>query len=137
MPLNRRFAVVVVGLASGLALCTAASLMSPRSAAASIWMRENGGEIAGQSEVTRIRTHFDSVFRELGDHGITSVTTPRRYARLALVNTLRAYSARGVCAHNYDFADGRPRTLSIARRGRCAPSPICWSRLAVGTSSIA
>ncbi len=105
MPLNRRFAVVVVGLASGLALCTAASLMSPRLAAASIWMRESGGEIAAQSEVIRIRAHFDSVLRELGDHGITSVTTPRRYARLALVNTLRAYSARGVFPHNYDFAD--------------------------------
>lgn len=54
-------------------------------------------------EIRRIRTHFDSVLTGLGSRDLTGLTQEQRARRTSLMTTLRAYQARGVFPHNYDF----------------------------------
>jgi hypothetical protein len=54
-------------------------------------------------EVARIRLHFDSVLVELQQGRTSELTPAQRERRTALVETLRAYRARGVFPHNHDF----------------------------------
>jgi hypothetical protein len=84
MRLNR--SVVV---ASALALATLAARPAPA--------RESA------LEIQRIRTHFDSVLTALQSRDVSGLTTEQRARRASLVTTLRAYQARGVFPHNYDF----------------------------------
>jgi hypothetical protein len=58
---------------------------------------------AGVTEVTRIRVHFDSVLATLGSRDVSGLTAEQRARRASLLETLRAYQARGVFPHNYDF----------------------------------
>ena len=57
----------------------------------------------GRGGVHRIRTHFDSVLTGLGSRDLTALTQEQRARRASLMTTLRAYQARGVFPHNYDF----------------------------------
>jgi hypothetical protein len=55
------------------------------------------------AEVHRIRVHFDSVLAGLGSRDLNGLSTEQRSRRASLMTTLRAYQARGVFPHNYDF----------------------------------
>lgn len=59
---------------------------------------------AGAAEVNRIRVHFDSVLASLGSREVSNLSPDQRARRASLLETLRAYQARGVFPHNYDFA---------------------------------
>lgn len=95
---SRHLAIGVVSLAS-LVLAGAATRPSDARTLTSSAARtefEHG-------EVTRIRSHFDSVLAEL-----TIAPAPSGIAgarRTVLVAALRAYRDRGVFPHNYDFPD--------------------------------
>jgi hypothetical protein len=92
MRLNRSVVATVLTLAT-LAAATAtgrASTAAPRS----------DGSAA---EIRRIRIHFDSVLTGLGGRDVSGLTTQQRLRRASLLTTLRAYQARGVFPHNYDF----------------------------------
>lgn len=115
MPLNRRIAAVVVGLASALALFVAGNLVAPRSADASSMTLAIGSTASDRAEVNRIHSHFDSVLVELDARQLTSLTASQRAARQALMSTLRAYNARAVFPRNYDFADA-PTPYFIDRK---------------------
>ncbi|MDB4889327.1 MAG: hypothetical protein JWL61_1182 [Gemmatimonadetes bacterium] len=58
---------------------------------------------AAAAEVTRIRVHFDSVLASLGSRDVAGLEVEQRARRAVLLETLRAYQARGVFPHNYDF----------------------------------
>jgi len=60
-------------------------------------------DAAHDTEVRRVRAHFDSVLRELGARDVAPWTVEQREQRAALVATLRAYRDRGEFPHNYDF----------------------------------
>jgi len=55
------------------------------------------------TEVGRIRSHFDSVLTELASRSVAELGAERITRRTALINALRDYRDRGVFPHNYDF----------------------------------
>src|SRR5512140_2947998 len=67
------------------------------------------------TEVHRIRVHFDSVLAGLGRRDLSGLSTEQRSRRASLMTTLRAYQARGVFPHNYDFP-GRATPYFVDRK---------------------
>ena len=59
-----------------------------------------------ESEVARIRIHFDSVLHELRAADIAHLSAAQRAERATRIADLAAYRDRGVFPHNHDFADG-------------------------------
>ena len=70
---------------------------------------------AAAAEVTRIRVHFDSVLTSLDRRDVSSLTAEQRSHRTSLIATLRAYQARGLFPHNYDFP-GQPTPYFVDRK---------------------
>ena len=60
-------------------------------------------DAAENAEIRRIRTHFDSVLTGLAARDLQTLGPQQVTRRRALMATLRAYRARGVFPHNYDF----------------------------------
>jgi hypothetical protein len=60
-------------------------------------------EPSENSEVLRIRSHFDSVLVELSRRDTRELTAAQRGHRVHLVETLKRYRDRGVFPRNYDF----------------------------------
>ena len=58
-----------------------------------------------ESEVARIRIHFDSVLHELRTADVAHLSATQRAARATRIAHLAAYSARGVFPHNHDFSE--------------------------------
>lgn len=58
-----------------------------------------------ESEVARIRVHFDSVLHELRAADVSHLSVASRVARDAHIAELAAYRDRGVFPHNHDFAE--------------------------------
>lgn len=57
------------------------------------------------SEVRRIRAHFDSVERELLERDVSALTPAQRKARIRNIRTLHLYRERGDFPQNRDFPD--------------------------------
>ena len=60
-------------------------------------------DAVASAEVRRIRIHFDSVLTALTTRDVHTLSSEQLARRRALTTTLRAYRARGVFPHNYDF----------------------------------
>ena len=69
---------------------------------------------AGDTEVHRIRTHFDSVLIELSARDLRGLSPAQRSHRAALIRELDTYRVRGVFPHNYDFS--RPTPYFVDRK---------------------
>jgi hypothetical protein len=85
---------------TGLVLAAAIGLAT---IAASTQHATAAPEDAAAAEIARIRIHFDSVLTSLGSRDVSALSVQQRARRAALFETLRAYQARGVFPHNYDF----------------------------------
>lgn len=57
-----------------------------------------------ESEVARIRVHFDSVLHELRSADVSHLSAAQRAERIARIAELDAYRERGVFPHNHDFS---------------------------------
>jgi hypothetical protein len=55
------------------------------------------------TEVARIRSHFDSVLTELASQPAVELDVQQAARRATLIRALRDYRDRGVFPHNYDF----------------------------------
>ena len=71
-------------------------------------------------EVARIHAHFDSVLIELQARDVTTLSAVQRARRAELVTTLRAYNARAIFPHNYDFAQPTPYFIDRKTGTLCA-----------------
>jgi membrane-associated phospholipid phosphatase len=58
-----------------------------------------------ESEVARIRIHFDSVLHELRSADVSHLSETQRAARVARIAELDAYRERGIFPHNHDFSE--------------------------------
>jgi hypothetical protein len=75
---------------------------------------------AGDTEVLRIRTHFDSVLIELSARDLRGLSADQRSHRAALLRELDTYRVRGVFPHNYDFPDPTPYFVDRKTGTLCA-----------------
>ena len=62
---------------------------------------------AESAEISRIRTHFDSVLAELSTRDLGALRSEQFARRTALLATLREYRARSAFPHNDDFPGQR------------------------------
>src|SRR5262245_25566942 len=67
------------------------------------------------TEIRRIRAHFDSVLTELSARDVAHLSSTQRVARARLLETLHRYRDRGTFPHNYDFP-GRAVPYFIDRK---------------------
>ena len=58
-----------------------------------------------ESEVARIRVHFDSVLHELRSADVSHLSEAQRSARAARIAELDAYREHGIFPHNHDFSE--------------------------------
>lgn len=58
-----------------------------------------------ESEVARIRIHFDSVLHELRSADVTRLSEAQRSVRASRIAALAAYRDRGIFPHNHDFGE--------------------------------
>src|SRR5687768_459162 len=58
-----------------------------------------------ESEVERIRVHFDSVLHELRSADVSHLSLAQQSTRSDRIATLASYRDRGVFPHNHDFAE--------------------------------
>ena len=58
-----------------------------------------------ESEVARIRIHFDSVIHELRSSRVAHLSEAQRAARASRIAELAAYRDRGLFPHNHDFSE--------------------------------
>ena len=81
----------------------------------------NRRPVAPAAEVARVRSHFDSVLRELSATDLERLSTEQRLRRGKLLQTLRDYMDRGAFPKNYDFP-GRQVPYFVDRKTgvRCA-----------------
>ena len=105
----RRHVVPAVAALAALTIAAIAPAGSVRPAAAHAAHAAHAApapgtiENARAREVSRIRSHFDSVLVELRSRDVASLPPAQRDRRAALLATLRAYRDRGEFPHNYDF----------------------------------
>ncbi len=111
----RALGVAVVGV--GLAAVMTGAVVGTAADASAAPATPSVGSVAEarEVEIARIHVHFDSVLVELEARDVSALSATRRSARTSLMRTLRAYSARGVFPHNYDFPD-RPTPYFVDRK---------------------
>ncbi|CAN5775992.1 hypothetical protein BH23GEM7_BH23GEM7_27540 [soil metagenome] len=76
--------------------------------------------LAADSEVARLRAHFDEVERELLARDVSHLSPEQRVARARNVQLLRDYSERGIFPHNHDFPGERLPYFVDHRGTHCA-----------------
>lgn len=99
-------------------------------------------EASEDSEVLRIRSHFDSVLVELLRRDTRALTAVQRGHRADLVETLKRYRDRGVFPRNYDFpgqavpyfVDRKTGTLCVMAHLLESTGRPVWRSLTTGKS---
>jgi hypothetical protein len=81
----------------------ATSLATIGVASVAVTSRSAAAADTHDTEVGRIRSHFDSVLTELASRSVAELGAERITRRTTLINALRDYRDRGVFPHNYDF----------------------------------
>lgn len=99
----RRYVVPAVAALAALTIAANAPAGSVQSASAHSASAPRAIESSRVREVSRIRSHFDSVLVELRARDVGPLSLAQRARRTALLATLRAYRDRGEFPHNYDF----------------------------------
>ena len=82
-----------------------ATLASAPASHARPGMPASAGRASHESEVARIRVHFDSVLHELRSADVSHLSDAQKIARNERIATLADYRDRGVFPHNHDFAE--------------------------------